>query len=454
MSEPSNKKRKLEDGTEVDEPIEQVVAPVSAEGSEYAVVNGDNVSATYAAGESIAVTEDDKAKAKMILESLPQDKLSEILTNCVENIPGVLKYIEEASAGNASLMKLFVFNMSQTTTSGMLETFFTKYGTVVEAKVINGKNYGFVNFDSIDAAYNALKEVGSQVLDGETINCKLADAPRGNPAPASQASSYGGHGASASAPTSYTPAAPSASAYSVPSSSYGSANSGYGAGGGGGGQSRLPDTDDVKARKLFVRGISYETNRETIQHTYSQFGRVENIYIAMDRATGKTKGYCFVTMGSATEAQNVLANPTIQLEGRRITASLAAEGAPTSRTAAATTSYYGNSGAAAGGYGAAAGGGYGAAAGGYGAAAGGYGAAAGGYGAAAGGGYGAAAGGYGAPATGGYGAANGGYGAAAGYGAAPAAGYGAAAYGTAAPAAPAAGNYGGYYDANAYGAQK
>ena len=71
-------------------------------------------------------------------------------------------------------------------------------------------------------------------------------------------------------------------------------------------------------------------------------------------------------MSTAQEAQNALANPTIELEGRTVTATLASQGANRSGGGAGartTQSYYNNSGYGGGGgagsYGGAAAGGYG-----------------------------------------------------------------------------------------------
>lgn len=47
--------------------------------------------------------------------------------------------------------------------------------------------------------------------------------------------------------------------------------------------------------KLFVGGLPYHTTDETLRAFFSQFGEIEEAVVIHDRATGKSKGYGFVS---------------------------------------------------------------------------------------------------------------------------------------------------------------
>src|SRR5579872_3466098 len=70
---------------------------------------------------------------------------------------------------------------------------------------------------------------------------------------------------------------------------------------------------------IFVGNLSYQTTQEDLQATFSQFGNVERINIVTDRDTGQPRGFAFVEMTSAGDAQNAISqlNGT-QLHGRAL----------------------------------------------------------------------------------------------------------------------------------------
>jgi len=61
------------------------------------------------------------------------------------------------------------------------------------------------------------------------------------------------------------------------------------------------------AKKLYVGGISYGTNDDSLKDYFSQAGVVESATIIIDRATGRSKGFGFVEMSTEDEAQNAIA---------------------------------------------------------------------------------------------------------------------------------------------------
>ena len=59
--------------------------------------------------------------------------------------------------------------------------------------------------------------------------------------------------------------------------------------------------------RLYVGGLPYQTTEEELIDLFQQVGNVSTATIIIDRATGRSKGFGFVEMGDAQEAQNAIA---------------------------------------------------------------------------------------------------------------------------------------------------
>ena len=76
--------------------------------------------------------------------------------------------------------------------------------------------------------------------------------------------------------------------------------------------------------KLYVGNLAYSVRDESLQHAFSEFGSVQSAKVMMDRDSGRSKGFGFVEMGTAEEAQAAIrALHGQQLEGRDLTVNLA-----------------------------------------------------------------------------------------------------------------------------------
>jgi RNA recognition motif-containing protein len=54
---------------------------------------------------------------------------------------------------------------------------------------------------------------------------------------------------------------------------------------------------------IFVGNLSYRTTQDELHTAFSQYGGVERVNIVTDRDTGQPRGFAFVEMTEATEAQ-------------------------------------------------------------------------------------------------------------------------------------------------------
>lgn len=55
--------------------------------------------------------------------------------------------------------------------------------------------------------------------------------------------------------------------------------------------------------KLYVGNLSYSTTEEELQTLFAQAGAVKSVSIIKDRDTGRSKGFAFVEMQTANDAQ-------------------------------------------------------------------------------------------------------------------------------------------------------
>ncbi|CAN8292578.1 unnamed protein product [Cochlearia groenlandica] len=98
--------------------------------------------------------------------------------------PRALQASNAMLQGNLSLTpsKLFVGDLSLTTDVDALKEVFGKFGKIVDAVVIldresgASKGFGFVTYDTIDAANKATQHMNDQELDGRIIRVNPADA--------------------------------------------------------------------------------------------------------------------------------------------------------------------------------------------------------------------------------------------------------------------------------------
>jgi cold-inducible RNA-binding protein len=55
--------------------------------------------------------------------------------------------------------------------------------------------------------------------------------------------------------------------------------------------------------KLYVGNMSFKTTEDELRSAFGQFGSVTDVYVAMDKMTGRPRGFAFVTMGTPEEAK-------------------------------------------------------------------------------------------------------------------------------------------------------
>jgi RNA recognition motif-containing protein len=78
------------------------------------------------------------------------------------------------------------------------------------------------------------------------------------------------------------------------------------------------------SNKLFVGNLSFNTTENDLHDAFAAHGTVVEANLMMDRATGRPRGFAFVTMSSPEEAQKAIeALNGKQLDGRALTVNVA-----------------------------------------------------------------------------------------------------------------------------------
>lgn len=76
--------------------------------------------------------------------------------------------------------------------------------------------------------------------------------------------------------------------------------------------------------KLYVGNLSFNTIENDLHDAFAAHGTVVEVNLMMDRASGRSRGFAFVTMGTPEEAQKAIsALNGAELDGRALTVNIA-----------------------------------------------------------------------------------------------------------------------------------
>ena len=78
------------------------------------------------------------------------------------------------------------------------------------------------------------------------------------------------------------------------------------------------------SNKLFVGNLSFNTTENDLNDAFAAHGTVTETNLMMDRMSGRPRGFGFITMSTAEEAQKAIAALNgAQLDGRALTVNVA-----------------------------------------------------------------------------------------------------------------------------------
>jgi cold-inducible RNA-binding protein len=95
--------------------------------------------------------------------------------------------------------------------------------------------------------------------------------------------------------------------------------------------------------KMYVGNLSFETTENDLQDLFEQHGAVNEVHLMMDRFTGKSRGFAFVTMNDDAQANAAMsAFSGHELNGRALTVNEARPREERPRPNGARRSFAGN----------------------------------------------------------------------------------------------------------------
>ncbi|CAM6098142.1 unnamed protein product [Calypogeia fissa] len=97
---------------------------------------------------------------------------------------------------------------------------------------------------------------------------------------------------------------------------------------------------DPAHRKLFVRGLAWETSSQALREAFEQYGEIEEGAVITDKASGKSRGFGFITFKHMDSAQRALKEPSKNIDGRITVCNLASSGSTTVATDQAQRKLY------------------------------------------------------------------------------------------------------------------
>ncbi|KAI3746768.1 hypothetical protein L6452_09208 [Arctium lappa] len=89
---------------------------------------------------------------------------------------------------------------------------------------------------------------------------------------------------------------------------------------------KIADADPAH-RKIFVHGLGWDTNTETLISEYGRYGEIEDCKAVVDKVSGKSKGYGFILFKHRSGARKALKEPQKKI-GNRITSCQLASAGP------------------------------------------------------------------------------------------------------------------------------
>ncbi|KAK1317173.1 hypothetical protein QJS10_CPA05g01709 [Acorus calamus] len=62
----------------------------------------------------------------------------------------------------------------------------------------------------------------------------------------------------------------------------------------------------MSSSKVFIGGLSYQTDEQSLKEAFAQHGDVVEVKVIVDRDTGRSRGFGFVTFANSEEAQSAI----------------------------------------------------------------------------------------------------------------------------------------------------
>lgn len=79
----------------------------------------------------------------------------------------------------------------------------------------------------------------------------------------------------------------------------------------------------MSQNKVYVGNLSYDLSSGDLEEFFAQYGEVKDVKLILDRNTGRSKGFSFITFGSDQDAKAALDANDKELKGRKLRVNMA-----------------------------------------------------------------------------------------------------------------------------------
>jgi RNA recognition motif-containing protein len=80
------------------------------------------------------------------------------------------------------------------------------------------------------------------------------------------------------------------------------------------------------ATNIYVGNLSFSTNSDNLRALFAEYGEVTSAQVVVDRDTGRSRGFGFVEMASAQDAEKAIAATNGKsIDGRQLNVNIARE---------------------------------------------------------------------------------------------------------------------------------
>ncbi|HLD17364.1 MAG TPA: RNA-binding protein [Coxiellaceae bacterium] len=87
----------------------------------------------------------------------------------------------------------------------------------------------------------------------------------------------------------------------------------------------------MSQNKIYVGNLPYSVSGEDLESFFGQYGEIAEAKLIMDRDTGRSKGFAFVTFVSDDSANKALVCDNTEMDGRKIRVNIARDDGGTRR---------------------------------------------------------------------------------------------------------------------------
>ncbi|HAT7908702.1 TPA: RNA-binding protein [Legionella pneumophila] len=74
----------------------------------------------------------------------------------------------------------------------------------------------------------------------------------------------------------------------------------------------------MKQKKIYVGNLPFGTTEEALSIQFSQYGKIEEMFLIKDRLIGQMKGFGFITFSAQQEAESALEMNGQPFDGRSL----------------------------------------------------------------------------------------------------------------------------------------